>query len=130
MSVRTSELPTVPTRPDDVARNIAAGTRLWAGATTFFFLGPFFAFLYLRSLNTGGMWRPPHVDPPRSLGATIMVLVVAAAIAVVLASRVADSARDRAWKPLVAVALVLGLAAVLLQGIEYARLGFGPTDGG
>jgi heme/copper-type cytochrome/quinol oxidase subunit 3 len=130
VSVPASALPTVPTRPDDVARNIAAGTRLWAGATTFVFFGPFFAYFYLRSLNTGGMWRPAHVDPPQSLGATIMVLVVAAGVALVLASRVAGSARDGTWKPLVALALVLGLASVVLQGIEYARLGFGPTNGG
>ena len=130
MSVRTSELPTVPTRPEDVARNIAACIRLWAGATTFFFFGPFFAYFYLRSLNTGGMWEPPHVDPPQSFGATIMLLVVGAGVALLLASRAESSARDGAWKPLVALALVLGLASVVLQGIEYARLGFGPTDGG
>ena len=115
---------------EKVVANLAAGTRLWAGATTFFFLGPFFAYFYLRSLNTGDMWRPAHVDPPQSFGATIMVLVVSASVALVLASRAAGSARDRSWKPLVALALVLGLAAVVLQGIEYGRLGFGPTDGG
>jgi len=129
VSVRTSELPTVPTRPDDVARNIAVGTRLWAGATAFFFLGPFFAYFYLRSLNTAGMWRPAHVDPPQGLGAAAMVLVVVAAVAVVVSSRSAGTARDRAWKPLLTVALVLGLVSVVLQSIEYARLGFGPTDG-
>jgi heme/copper-type cytochrome/quinol oxidase subunit 3 len=130
VSVPTSELATIPTRPDDVARNIAAGTRLWAGASTFLFFGPFFAYFYLRSLNTGDMWRPANVDAPQGFGATIMVLVVAASVAFVLASRVAGSARHRSWKPLVALALVLGLAAVVLQGIEYSRLGFGPTDGG
>jgi heme/copper-type cytochrome/quinol oxidase subunit 3 len=112
-----------------VARNIAVGTRLWAGATTFVFFGPFFAYFYLRSLNTAGMWRPAHVDPPQGLGVAIMVLVVAAAVVVVLSSRSAGTARDQAWKPLLAVAVVLGLAAVVLQGIEYARLGYGPTDG-
>lgn len=129
MSVRTSELPTVPARADDVARNIAVGTRLWAGATAFFFLGPFFAYFYLRSLNTAGMWRPAHVDPPQGLGAAIMVLVVVATVAVVLSSRSAGKATDRAWRPLLAAAVVLGLVAVVLQGIAYARLGFGPTDG-
>ena len=59
-----------------------------------------------------------------------MVLVVAASVALVLASRDVGSARDRAWKPLISLALALGLAAVVLQGIEYARLGFGPADGG
>jgi heme/copper-type cytochrome/quinol oxidase subunit 3 len=116
--------------PDIVSGNVAVGTRLWAAATTFFFFGPFFAFFYLRSLNTGGLWRPAHVDPPQALGATIMVLVVAAGVALALASRAFGSSRARAWQPLVAVTLALGLTAVILQGIAYALLGFGPTDGG
>lgn len=122
---------TLEREPSDVvSRNLAVGARLLAGATTFVFFCPFFAYFYLRSLNTGGLWRPAHVDPPQGLGATIMVLVVAASVALVLASRDWGSARDRAWKPLISLALALGLAAVVLQGIEYARLGFGPADGG
>jgi heme/copper-type cytochrome/quinol oxidase subunit 3 len=115
---------------DLVASNIGVGTRLWAGATVFFFLGPFFAYVYLRSLDSAGLWQPVDVDPPQGLGAAIMLLTVASGVALVLASRVSGSSRDRAWLPLVALALVLGLGAVTLQIVEYARLEFGPTDGG
>jgi heme/copper-type cytochrome/quinol oxidase subunit 3 len=110
-----------------VARNLAVGARLSAGATTFAFFCPFFAYLYLRSLNTAGMWRPADVDPPQGLGAAITALIVVSAIAVLLASR---PGRASAWLPLVALALACGLAGVALQCVAYAHLGFGPTDGG
>jgi heme/copper-type cytochrome/quinol oxidase subunit 3 len=113
-----------------VESNIAIATRLWAGATVFFFLGPFFAYVYLRSLDSAGMWRPAGLDPPQGYGAAIVLLTVASAVALVLASRAWGSPRGRASLPLVAVALVLGLGAVALQIAEYAQLGFGPTDGG
>jgi heme/copper-type cytochrome/quinol oxidase subunit 3 len=114
--------------PDLVARNLAVGTRLWAGATMFVFLGPFFAYLYLRSLNTAELWRPAGIDPPQALGAAIVALIVASAVVLALAAH-----RSQPGGPsmlLVAVSLVLGLGAVALQIVAYARLGFGPTDGG
>jgi heme/copper-type cytochrome/quinol oxidase subunit 3 len=113
--------------PDVVSRNLAIAARLSAGATTFAFFCPFFAYLYLRSLNSAGMWRPARVDPPQGLGATITALIVVSGIALLLASRDRGAS---AWMPLVALALASGLAGVALQCVAYARLGFGPTDGG
>jgi heme/copper-type cytochrome/quinol oxidase subunit 3 len=57
----------------------------------------------------------------------VMVAVVASSVALLLASR---PARESAWRPLVALSLVLGLVGVALQCVAYARLGFGPADGG
>jgi heme/copper-type cytochrome/quinol oxidase subunit 3 len=116
-----------PESPELVSRNLATGVRLWAGATTFFFFCPFFAYFYLRSLNSADQWRPAGVDPPQGFGATLMVLIVLSSVTLLLASR---PKRESAWRPLVALALVLGLAGVALQCVAYARLGFGPTDGG
>ena len=117
-----------PEPPELLARNLAVGTRLWVAATTFAFLGPFFAYLYLRSLNTADLWRPAGVDPPQMLGAAIVVLTVASAIILALAAH--RSQPGGRWMLLVAVSLALGLGAVALQVVAYARLGFGPTDGG
>jgi heme/copper-type cytochrome/quinol oxidase subunit 3 len=115
-----------PEPADVVARNLAVGARLGAGATTFVFFCPFFAYFYLRSLNEVRTWPPPSVDPPQGLGATVMVLVLASSVALLLAAR---SERGWAWLPLVAISLVLGLAGVAVQCVAYTRLGFGPSDG-
>ena len=40
------------------------------------------------------------------------------------------SGKDASSRRLSLAALVVGIAAVVLQGIEYANLGFGPSDGG
>jgi heme/copper-type cytochrome/quinol oxidase subunit 3 len=94
---------------DLVGGNLAVGIRLWAGATSFFFLGPFFAYLYLRSLNSVGQWRPAGIDPPQALGAATMALAVASSVALVLAGRAFGGAAHRRWLPLGWVALALGL---------------------
>jgi heme/copper-type cytochrome/quinol oxidase subunit 3 len=114
-----------PESPELVAKNLAVGLRLWAGATTFVFFCPFFAYFYLRSLDSAGMWRPAGVDPPQGFGAAIVTVIVLSGVVLLLASR----ARESSWLPLVALSLALGLAGVVVQCVEYARLGFGPTDG-
>jgi heme/copper-type cytochrome/quinol oxidase subunit 3 len=113
-----------------VPGNLAVGIRLWAGATIFFFLGPFFAYLYLRSLNSVGQWRPAGIDPPQALGAATMLLAVASSVALLLAGRAFGRAAQRRWLPLGWVALALGVGSVALQVVAYLRLGFGPTEGG
>jgi heme/copper-type cytochrome/quinol oxidase subunit 3 len=52
------------------------------------------------------------------------VLLAASAAALVLA------ARTSRWRLLVMGSLALGLGAVVVQCIEYTRLGFGPMSGG
>jgi heme/copper-type cytochrome/quinol oxidase subunit 3 len=115
---------------DLMPANLSAGIRLWAGATVFFFLGPFFAYLYLRSLNSADLWRPAGIDPPQVLGALTMALAVASSLALVLAARAFDGAAHRRWLTFGWLALVLGLGSVALQIAAYTQLAFGPTDGG
>lgn len=118
-----------PEAPELVARNLAVGARLAAGATTFAFLGPVFAYLYLRSLNTADLWHPAGVDPPLLLGTAIVLLTAASAVVLLLASRRAAASRNRLLF-LASLSFLLGIAAVALQVVEYFVLGFGPTDGG
>ena len=110
-----------------VAGNLSIGARLGAAATTFVFFCPFFAYFYLRSLNSAGMFHPAGIQPPERGGAAIMVLFVASAGLLVLAARAAS---ERGWKTLLAGSLVVGLVGVALQCIEYASIGFGPMSGG
>jgi heme/copper-type cytochrome/quinol oxidase subunit 3 len=132
VSVSGSSQPVPPElqAPELVPGNLSVGIRLWAGATIFFFLGPFFAYLYLRSLNSVDQWRPAGIDPPQALGAATMLLAVASSVALLLAGRAFGGAAQRRWLPLGWLALVLGLASVVLQVAAYPQVGFGPTGGG
>ena len=124
-----------PIRPelqaaDLMPANVGVGIRLWAGATVFFFLGPFFAYLYLRSLNSVDQWRPSGIDPPQALGAVTMALAVTSSLALILATRAFGSETHRRWLLLGWLAFALGLGSVVFQIAAYTQLGFGPTDGG
>jgi heme/copper-type cytochrome/quinol oxidase subunit 3 len=114
-------------QPDLLARNIRAGSRLWAASQAFFFLAFFFAFLYLRALNTNGLWRgwpPHHPNPSIAFGVAILVCVLgSAAIA-----RSAVLVAPEMWRVTAWAALVLALAAIGLQSAQFSSLGFGPTD--
>jgi heme/copper-type cytochrome/quinol oxidase subunit 3 len=114
--------------PEVQERNIWLGVRIMAGVTIMFFLAFVFAYFYLRSLNNGGHWQPPRVDPPQAYGAVIVGLFALSAISLAYADRAARSART--WLPVAGIALVLGIAGCVVQGVEYANLGFGPLDGG
>jgi heme/copper-type cytochrome/quinol oxidase subunit 3 len=107
-----------------VPANLAVGSRLLAAATVFAFMGPAFAYFYLRSLNSNGMWRPAGVDAPQAYGAAVMALFVGSAVALAIAPRTSR------WRAAVACSLALGLGAVALQCVEYTQLGFGPMSGG
>lgn len=113
-----------------VERNLALGSRLWASALAFFFFAFLFAYFYLRSLNENGLFKPKGVHAPQGFGIAIAIcLVVSAAL---LHLGVADQRADRrpAWRLKGLGALVFGLAAIVLQIIAWASIGFGPTDGG
>src|SRR5947209_9194295 len=114
-------------RPEVLARNIRVGSRIWAASQAFFFLAFFFAFLYLRALNTDGLWRGwPHHHPNPSLAFGIAILICVLASAAV--ARGAVLIAPAMWRLTASAALLLTLAAVGLQAAEFSSLGFGPTD--
>jgi heme/copper-type cytochrome/quinol oxidase subunit 3 len=116
--------------PRVMAKNLRVAAQLWSSATVFFFFAFLFAYFYLRSLNSQDLWRPKHVDPSTTLGTLIAVCVVVAALLLRLALRNHRADDLRSWRQKGGVALVLLLAAVVLQIAEWATQGFGPTDGG
>jgi heme/copper-type cytochrome/quinol oxidase subunit 3 len=116
--------------PELQERNTWVGARLAVSSTAFLFLPFFFGYLYLASLNSSALWRPDKITAPLGWGLAIMLALIVsagfvAAARVQLAGGRASSSR---WLSL--AGLLAGLAAVVLQGLEYARLGFGPADGG
>src|SRR5512133_102832 len=114
--------------PELLARNLRAASRLWAASLAFFFVAFFFAFLYLRALNTNGIWRgwPGHTpDPSLGFGIAILLCVlISAAVA-----RAAVLLSPAVWRLAASLALLFALAAIGLQAAQFSSLGFGPTDG-
>jgi heme/copper-type cytochrome/quinol oxidase subunit 3 len=129
--------------PELLGRNLRSAGHLWAATTAFFFVGFVFAFFYLRSLNNGHMWHPKGVNPPLGMGTAIVVCVLLSVALTWLGLRERrraagadpysgrlDEALLWSWRRLGLLALGFGVAAVVLQCVEYATLGFGPTQGG
>lgn len=120
-----SDIPPEP--PDVMTRQLSLSARLMCGATTFFFLAFVFAYFYLRSLNQDHLWRPANVKPNQGWGAVFVACIVLSVLAAVGAGRLMKR-RSRSWLPWGAVCLVLGLAAVGAQCLEYTVQKFGPTN--
>ncbi len=114
--------------PEVHERNLWFGARILAGSTIMFFLAFVFAYFYLRSLNNAGKWQPSGVDPPQAYGAAIVILFAASAASFTYAAYAARNSRR--WLGAAGLALALGLAGCVVQGFEYAHLGFGPQKGG
>jgi heme/copper-type cytochrome/quinol oxidase subunit 3 len=111
-------------------RNNWTGTRLLVSSTVFLFVPFLFAYLYLASLNTSGLWRPNDLKAPVGWGLAIMLAVVVSAGILAWARSELARGRDSTSRWLSLAALLVGLAAVVLQVIEYTQIDFGPTDGG
>ena len=114
-------------QPDVLARNIRVGSRIWAASQSFFFLAFFFAFVYLRALNTNGLWRGwPHHHPSPSMAFGVAILICVLGSAAI--ARGAVLVAPEMWRVTAWAALFLALAAIGLQCAQFSSLGFGPTD--
>ncbi len=131
----------IPPEPPEVgARTLSVATRLLAGASTFFFLAFAFAYFYLRSINQDDWWKPTatllkeqkevHVSlaPNAGLGVAFIVCVLLSVALTIVAGRQMKQ-RSHAWLTPAIGGLLVGLAAIVLQCIEYTVQHFGPTDG-
>ncbi|HXH97905.1 MAG TPA: hypothetical protein VNH40_11910 [Gaiellaceae bacterium] len=116
--------------PEILGRNLSSAGYLLASATAFFFLSFLFAYFYLRSLNSNGMWKPKGVDTSLSWGTVVMACVVASAATLRLGLRDRVAERLTAWRMKGLVALALGLASLFLQVVAWTQQSFGPVDGG
>jgi len=112
--------------PEWQPRAIWVGARQLCGAASFFFLAFLFAYFYLRSLDLSHDWKiGPHVSPPLGLGVANVIVLIASAVLLRVAS-----ARPELTVRAGAGALVLALVAVALQAYTWTALSFGPASGG
>src|SRR5664279_1111547 len=110
--------------------NLRLGARLFVAADAFVFLAFLFGYLYLRSLNQHGLWRPPHTDPSLALGIVTLVTVVGSAAALIVALRSLRAGQPRTWRAGAGLSLLLVLAATVTQGWQLVDPGFSPYHGG
>jgi heme/copper-type cytochrome/quinol oxidase subunit 3 len=115
-----------PEPPEWQPRAIWVGGRLLCGAISFFFASFVFAFFYLKALDTNHSWKIGRVVPDGGYGLAIAALFLLSAVIYRLAAR--RPAGDSMAAGMIAV--VMGLAAIVLQFLEYIVLDFGASQGG
>lgn len=115
-----------PEPPEWQPRAIWVTGRLLCGAVSFFFVSFVFAFFYLKALDLNHDWKIGHITPDGGIGVGVAMLFVVSAVIYRLTAR--RETADVMAGGLIAV--VLGVAAVVLQFVEYIVLDFGATQGG
>lgn len=116
--------------PELLGRNLNTAAHLLASATAFFFVAFVFAYFYLRSLNNAGLWQPKGIAPGQAYGALVMALTVVSAALLRLGLRDHRADARPRWRVKGAASLAAGVAALVVQVIEWTAIGFGPADGG
>jgi heme/copper-type cytochrome/quinol oxidase subunit 3 len=107
------------------------GSRLAIGGLTFLFGAFLFAYFYLRSLNSSGLWQGSgFVRPSLWIGTTIMLLAeVSAGVHYFGLQRIKAGGKST-WQITGLLALGLGLAAVAFQIYQLVDLPFAPGSSG
>jgi heme/copper-type cytochrome/quinol oxidase subunit 3 len=116
--------------PELLGRNLVSASYLLAGATAFFFIAFVFAYFYLRSLNNAGMWKPKGVDASVAWGTVVVACYAASAGLVRLGLTDHRALRRDQWRLKGLVALLVGIAGLVLQVFAWTYESFGPADGG
>jgi heme/copper-type cytochrome/quinol oxidase subunit 3 len=105
-------------------RTLLLGNRLFLGANTMIMLAMLFAFLFLRSQNYGGNWRPDGIADLSGLPMAITLLLQLGCLIAALAA-LAAAQRGAAVRGVGLIALVLGLAAGVARVWYQYNLGDG-----
>jgi len=116
----------------EAALNAAwTGSRFAVGALAFLYGAFAFAYFYLRSINSSGRWKGSgYHAPSMGYGVTILVLVLLSAIVQYVGLQRIKAGAKSAWQAAALVALLLGVAAVVVQIIQLLNLGFQPGSSG
>ena len=107
-----------------------SGGRLLVGMFTFLLAALAFAYFYLRSTNSGGLWRPAHITAPTAVGAGIFAFAAAATILVVAGYRRFQTGAVTDWKVAGWSAVMSLLMAIGLQIYQLTQLPFFPGSSG
>lgn len=106
-------------------------SRLMMGLMSFGFGAFVFAYFYLRSLNSSGMWHPANQPRPSILfGTFIMAAIVVSAFVQYVGVQRLKAGEKRKWQIAATLALLLGLASVAMEIIDLQTLSFWPGSSG
>lgn len=116
----------------EAALNAAwTGSRFAVGALAFLYGAFAFAYFYLRSINASGRWKGSGYHAPQmGYGVTILILVLLSAVVQYVGLQRIKAGAKSAWQAAALVALLLGVAAVVLQIIQLLSLPFQPGSSG
>jgi heme/copper-type cytochrome/quinol oxidase subunit 3 len=116
----------------EVTLNVSwTGARLALGALSFGFGAFVFAFFYLRSVNSHGLWHPAGFKGPQPwAGAVIMALIVGSAAVQTLALQRIKAGHKGVWQAGAAIAMAFGLGGIGLQVWQLLNLPFFPGSAG
>jgi heme/copper-type cytochrome/quinol oxidase subunit 3 len=119
-----------PEPPEVMERNLSVAAYMLAGASAFFFVAFLFGYFYLRSLNNAGMWKPKGVDGSIGWGSAVIACYVLSALLVRLGLTDYVAERRSAWRLKGLLALLVGLAGLVVEVLAWTHEPFGPADGG
>jgi heme/copper-type cytochrome/quinol oxidase subunit 3 len=116
----------------EAALNAAwTGSRFAVGGLAFLYGCFAFAYFYLRSVNSSGRWKGSGYHAPQiGYGVTILVLVLLSALVQYVGLQRIKAGTKSAWQAAALVALLLGVAAVVVQIIQLLSLPFQPGSSG
>jgi hypothetical protein len=106
------------------------GGRLLIGMFTFLFASLAFAFFYLKSNNSGQLWRPHNVTAPTGIGWSIFAVVLASALLTIYGQWRLRKGSLLDWQVSGWVAVLGMLTAVGLQVWQLTQLPFFPGSSG
>jgi heme/copper-type cytochrome/quinol oxidase subunit 3 len=123
--------------PEEIAYEARAGenalftaSRVVIGIYAFAFAALAFAYFYLRSANSEGLWRPHDVTAPVGTGTAIMALAVASTGLLMFGLQKFRANDIVVWDVAGWTAVLSGLLALGLQCWELTALPFAPGEGG
>ena len=116
----------------EAALNAAwTGSRFAIGALSFLYGAFAFAYFYLRSINSMGRWKGSGYHAPQiGYGVAILALVLISAVVQYVGLQRIKAGAKGAWQGASLVALLLGLAAVVLEILQLLNLPFQPGSSG
>ncbi|TMQ56997.1 MAG: hypothetical protein E6K72_04105 [Candidatus Eisenbacteria bacterium] len=118
----TERILTLPVRRGGLTDNALFGMALAVFVEVMLFAGFISAFVIVRGATPAGLWPPP--DQPRlpiARTAVNTAMLIGSGVALALAQRAYSRRREAAARRM-GVAILLGGAFVLFQGVEWVRL--------